>query len=186
MECLIEKFRSWDKVMLYTMLPEMICTFAEGRGMRVCVCVRARLCVCVCTCVRARYWHCGWKLSLSVHMCVSLKMSALSERRLLQRLSGEITLPHRAVCSNTDLHVWTAINGKQRHCHFQWHCTRCRNTTSSLSIRPYLISSCFRRSLSAPDSPPKIYESALSAFRDIIQRLYHSALYSGPRDCLNN
>ncbi len=50
-----------------------------------------------------------------------------------------------------------AINGSQRQCHFQWHCTQCRNTTSSLSIRPYLISSCFRRSLSEPDNPPKIY-----------------------------
>lgn len=52
-------------------------------------------------------------------------------------------LLRRAAWSHTDLHLWTAINGSQRQCHFQWHCTRCRNTSLLLSIRPYLISSCF-------------------------------------------
>lgn len=164
----------------------LICTYAEGRGG-----IDARACVCGCvyTPVWARALLTLWFQTFII--CSHVRdfkyervIGALSPAAVIRWARS---LPQRAVCSRADLHVWTAINGNQRHCHFQWHCTRCRNTTSSLSIRPYLISSCFRRSLSEPDSPPKIYSSALSAFRDIIQRRrYHSALYSGPRDCLNN
>lgn len=63
-----------------------------------------RVCAYVCTRKCARVIDIVVYNLLSVHMCVCLNMSALSERCLLRRLSGEIS-PHRAACSHTDLHV---------------------------------------------------------------------------------